>query len=558
MRTQNTTRARKVMHPCHVCGESFMQNLNVRLRPCNSARCRKLQSIRKAKLVASIGPAEKERSEPSEQSERGGHVLISESIDTASGLAESTVPDEDIPADSDTIIDPDDKTAAANKQRVRLKNERKIERAQRSASLEQPIVAVPIGPPSAPYGHDENGNAIRPPKMGHTMAPQIDVVPAPEQTPVSLYSPAPEVPRPDSSQSLWNRPVIGDIDGAGRWKRKRDELRPGEKSIPVSASSGGDLVKQIKLRAIKPFGLEVPRLRRSSGLHAPREYSLRKIFQPYGVTRGKIVEWLSDLNILHVNEPIEVRVCRKQLVTQEADNTEFEKQCTGKISGLQAKIADTEKEIADLRERWKINGNTNRQNIALKKRLLKAIEKVQREITQTKRAKPPKSEPKQIEIDIPNTEYIRLRFVGQTLDETWVSDYLKSYDAHGFPLNPLVSDETFRVFENAVIYQALNKKVLVVDSDVLAILTRKYPGLLNPGQEQALSDRQDDFYAEYDAHASGLRFRGKGIKVTGNKYHGKALEDFDGVFRTHRGPGGSSGDTHPGAPDFDPSDDTND
>jgi hypothetical protein len=535
-----------------------MQNLNVRLRPCNSARCRKLQSIRKAKLVASIGPAEKERSEPSEQSERGGHVLISESIDTASGLAESTVPDEDIPADSDTIIDPDDKTAAANKQRVRLKNERKIERAQRSASLEQPIVAVPIGPPSAPYGHDENGNAIRPPKMGHTMAPQIDVVPAPEQTPVSLYSPAPEVPRPDSSQSLWNRPVIGDIDGAGRWKRKRDELRPGEKSIPVSASSGGDLVKQIKLRAIKPFGLEVPRLRRSSGLHAPREYSLRKIFQPYGVTRGKIVEWLSDLNILHVNEPIEERVCRKQLVTQEADNTEFEKQCTGKISGLQAKIADTEKEIADLRERWKINGNTNRQNIALKKRLLKAIEKVQREITQTKRAKPPKSEPKQIEIDIPNTEYIRLRFVGQTLDETWVSDYLKSYDAHGFPLNPLVSDETFRVFENAVIYQALNKKVLVVDSDVLAILTRKYPGLLNPGQEQALSDRQDDFYAEYDAHASGLRFRGKGIKVTGNKYHGKALEDFDGVFRTHRGPGGSSGDTHPGAPDFDPSDDTND
>ena len=270
------------------------------------------------------------------------------------------------------------------------------------------------------------------------------------------------------------------------------------------------------------------------------------------------MEWLSDLNILHVNEPIEERVCRKQLVTQEADNTEFEKQCTDKISGLQVKIADTEKEIADLWERWKINGNTNRQNTVLKKRLLKAIEKVQREITQTKRAKPPESEPKQIEIDIPKSEYLRLRFVGRTLNETWVSDYLKSYDAHGFPLDPLVSDETFRVFENAVIYQALNKKLLAVDSDVLAILTRKYPGLLNPGQEQALSDRQDDFYAEYDAHGSGLRFRGKGIKVTGNKYHGKALEDFDGVFRTHRGPGGSSGDTHPGAPDFDPSDDTND
>jgi hypothetical protein len=333
-------------------------------------------------------------------------------------------------------------------------------------------------------------------------------------------------------------------------------LRPGERPISV------DPKEQIERNMIRNFGLEhkiFPSGTKQS--HAPREYSYRKIFEPFGTTRAQIVAWLSDLNILHINDPIEEWVCRTELVTLEPDNTEFEKQRADKIAGLQVKIAEAEADLADLHANWKTNGHASRDNTTLKKRFVKAIDEARKEVTQTKRAKPPETEPKRVEVDIPNSEYLRLRFVGRTLHEEWVSGYLKSYDADGFPLasrDAQVNDETFRVFENAVIFQAFAKRVLVIDPDVLAMLTRKYPGLLNPGQEQALSDRQADFYAEYDSHASGLRFRGRGMKVTGAKYVGKALETFDGVFKTNRGPGSGGDGGHPGAPDYDPSDDTND
>ena len=558
MTPRTSIRGRKVMHPCYVCGRKFLQNLYRRLRPCGSDECLKLQSARKAELVAAIGPAEKPRSEPSEQSQRGGYVLVPVSIDTASGLAETTT-DEDIPDDSDTVIDPEDKTREANKKRIKLKNEQKTERIQRSASLEQPVVAVPIGPVAAPYGRDENGNPIRPPTMGHTMARQIDVVPAPEQKPISLYSPKPEVPRPDPAESIWhNSRESGDSadSAAGRWKRKAFELRPGEVPISVSASSGQDLVRQIESHAMKPFGLDIPR-RGSKQTHAPRV--TRPLRQIFDISRAQIVAWLADLNILFIEEPVRERVCRTEKVTLPVDNTEFEKQRADKIAVLQKQLVEHKSNLADLRQRWRLNGKTNRENTVLKKGLLKYIAEVRREITTTSRAKPPETPPQQIEVDIPGTEYERLTFKStRTLHMDWVKGYLESYDAYGFPLNPQVNDATFREFEDAVIYQALSKKVFVVDADVLALYSRKYPGFLDPGQEKALGDRQEDCYAEYDSHASGLRFRGRGIKVTGNKYYGKALETFDGVFRTHRGLGGSSGEMHSGAPDFDPSDDTND
>jgi hypothetical protein len=559
MAPRNTTRAAKgPAFRCHVCGRPMAENRNRRnkLVPCNTPECVDLQNKRKAVYRANVGLAEVERPEPSEQSQRGGQVFTPDSIDTASGLAETPAGDEDAQVEPETIIAKDDHSEESIKKRLALKKELERGKVWRSPSLEQPIVVAPIGPLDAPFGYDENDNPIRPPLMGHTgVTPVVD---PPKPKPISLYSPKPENP-PPAPETVWNVAQYRETP-AGRHIRTHEELRPGEKPISVSASSGQDLVKKIESRGIKPFGLDIKHGNRPP--RAPREYSYRKIFE---LKRSQIVGWLSDLHIRYINAPTVVTVCRTKLVTQEAGNAEFEEWRAAKINRLKDEIADVEKDLEDLRTRWKINGHPNKTNIAMRNRFVKTIDGFKDEITQTKRAKPPQNESNQIEVDIPGTEHEELRFTGQQLDENWVKDYLKTYDGDGFPLIPEVDEETFRVFENAVITQAHHKKVYEVAApDVLEKLRRTHPGLLEPGKDEVLDHGEHETRAEYethtesDAHASGLRFRGKGIKVTGNKYYGKALETFDGVFKVNRGPGSGGDGGHPGAPDFDPSDDTND
>ena len=544
------------------------RNRHHKLVPCNTPECVQIQNKRKAEHRATVGPAEKERPEPSEQSQRGGHVFIPDSIDTASGLAETPAGDEDVQAEPDPIIAKDDHSEESIKKRLALKKELELGKVRRSPSLEQPIVTALINPanPSALYGYDENGDAIQRPKEDsarhrdllsrdtfrnvslrcgkHSDQPGNDCPKCREDADHQRARDRAAVPTPERPRSYGG--------AAGRPVRTH-----GEKPIPVVPSSGSDIVKQIE----RPFGFDIKHGNKAPrATRAPREYSYRKIFD---LKRSQIVGWLSDLHIRYINAPTVVTVSRKQLVTQEADNTEFEKWRATKITELKGQLAEYEKELADLRANWKSNGHTNKTNIAMRNRFVKSIGGLRDEITQTKRAKPAESEPKQIEVDIPGTEHEELIFTGQQLDETWRSDYLNSYDVDGFPLNPQVGDEDFRVFENAVISQAYAKKVFSIDPDLLKMLRRRHPGLLDPGKDEVLDHGEHETRAEYeshsesDAHASGLRFRGKGIKVTGNKSYGKALETFDGVFQVNRGPGSGGDGGHPGAPDFDVSDDTN-
>jgi hypothetical protein len=421
-------------------------------------------------------------------------------------------------------------------------------KAKRSASLEQATVAVLIAPadPDAPWSRDlETDLPIKPPMLG--------VIEKGQKLPVG--------PRCDEHPDYPAAECYKCREEADH-QRARDlaaaapkiELPSPEK--PVDAPKLAE-AEQLERNLRASFGLD----KKAAPSPRPpviREIHLRKIF---GVKLEQIVEWLSDLRILYLCEPTKVIVCNKESVMREPDNTEFDRLQTEKIVGLEKDIAEQEKMLEELKQRQGDNGLTRRENTTLRKRYVNAIKNLKHEITQAKRQKPPHMEPQQAEVDKPGTEHEELRFTGQRLDPMWVDGYLKSF------ADMTVGGGWDFLVENAVICRAIDAGMYT--HPFLQEYKAKYwpaftiaEQVLDHGEHEILAREAGVEYAEHaesDAHSSALSFHGEGIRSRGYTYRQKPLKTFDNFRRVTGGSGrdDDGGARHSGAPDYDPSDDTN-
>jgi hypothetical protein len=567
-----------VMLPCLVCGKPHVQDLrgNRRQKPCNTPECVKLQEMRKAEFKAIVGPVEKERPEPSEQSQRGGHVLISESIDTVSGLAEALVGDEDVPDDPETVIDPEDKSTTANKKRVALKREQLLDKVKRSPTLEQPSVAAEINPgnPKAPYSYDlETDLVIRPPVLGHTAAHLI-AVPPPEQKPISLYSP-PQPPRPDPARSLWNAPmrplgVVVEPEPLSVVERIEEDVVRRLLNIPVKRTLGNVIPLSSTATAwsstnpndVRNYNKElienanktgrVPASLPAAGTLPPTAPatdipSLRRMI---GITREQIASWITMPEILFRESSVRT-VCDKEIVSSDPAVNEFEETRAANIAALEKEIADAQNDIDQInrdRDTSGLDGRVIRGMINDIRR--KRIAPSKAKITLENRRKAPEPIVETVEVDVPGTEHAELVYSKPVFDQ-------QSLDLYKNDLAEMSIDgDEHVVFENAVILRAAEFEHIRAQYPTMAeCVSVAFPDIVGPLHDNG---REEDHHEEADSHAMGLRIRGKGRKTTGRAWHNEALETFDGVYPTHRGAGspGDSGGGHQGCPDFDPSDDT--
>jgi hypothetical protein len=563
--------------PCLVCGNPFVQNLsgNRRQKPCNTPECLEIQKIRRAEFAAAVGPAEKERSEPSEQSQRGGHVLISESIDTASGLAEAPVSHEDAPDEPETVIDPDDKTTAANKARVALKREQLLDKVKRSPTLEQPSVAAEINPgnPTAPYGYDpETGLAIRPPVSGHTAAHLI-AVPPPEKKPISLYSP-PQPPRPDPAASLWNAPMrplgmVVDPEPLSVVERIEENVvrrllnipvkRTLGKVIPLSSTATAwsstnpndvrnynkELIENANKVGRGPASITAAETRPPT-TPTTEVPSLRRMI---GITREQIVLWIATPEILFRESSVR-KVCDKEIVSSDSAVKEFEEKRAANIAAFEKEIADAQNDIDQInrdRDTSGLDGRVIRGmiNDIIRKRIAPSKAK----ITLEKRLKAPEPTVETVEVDVPGTEREETVYSKPAFDQQWLDLYKNDLAEMS------IDGDEHVVFENAVILRAAEfEHILAQYPTMVDCISEAFPNVVGPLSDKG---REEDHHEEADSLAMGLRIRGKGRKTTGRTWQNNALETFDGVYPTHRGagPSGESGGGHSGCPDFDPSDD---
>jgi len=536
---------RKELWPCLCCGEPFLQDRTKSAQPCNSPRCLKLQAKRKAALHA-VNVKTPESYRPSETTLRYGHTDLVESVD---GLKEASAANDDGRAEPDDIANSASTNGAKSKSRTTAQ-------VKRFPSLEQPVVAAPIGTPEAPFGYDEADHKIAPPKEDrvlhqdlmlrkrietarcskHPNFPGVDCFKCREENHITNL---PAIPRPLATPIVPPKQVESDpqkkLENDVRKFLGLEKKAAPRRSIPLnstatawSSTSPTDISKYNReLAARAAEFLRKTQKTPKTGSSYRGDLSFRKILF---LSPKQIAAWLMLPEILYVNEPSERLVSKTD---------KFKQCCAEKIRELEQRIADDQHEIVDLEERREVSGLSKREITTLKKRHVKDIEKARAEITQVKRSKLPEDG---------STEHMERRYSGAQLDPQIVKRYLEDL--------PKLSEDgdDHRVFENAVIMQAIRRKLLLPPKDILV----RYPELMMFRQDE--SEREAELHADHDAQEMGLSTHGKGRNTTGRVWNNKALETFDGVFKTFSGGGDAENGSHalhPGAADFDPSDDTN-
>jgi hypothetical protein len=431
-------------------------------------------------------------------------------------------------------------------------------KGKRSPSLEQPIVAAVINPanPNALYGYDTKGDAIQRPNEDADRHRNLLSSPVFRDASVRcgkhFDQPAQDCPRcreaADQQRACDLAALAPKIEAS---PEKPVDAPSSEKPVDVFPTETE--AEQLVRNLLKNFGLDKKAVPPQRKPIREREYHLREIF---GVSREQIVEWLNDFRITYLNPPETIIVCDKETVMQEPDHTEFNRLQAEKIVALEAAKAEQERMLEELKQRQGDNGLTKRENTTLRKRYVAAIEKLEHEITQEKRAKP-NGEPVQVERDIPGTEREGLRFSGRGLDLRWVEEYLMHYE------DMTVGTGDYYLVENAAIIRAID--IGMFPHPFLEEYRAKYrpafiiaEKLLDFGEHETLVEYAQ--HGEADSQSSGLSTHGRGTGVTDQRYHRRPLKTFD-TFRRITG-GSGSGDhggsaSHFGAPDYDQSDDTN-
>jgi len=552
--------ANKQMYPCLCCGVPFLQNLNEPLRTCNSPECLKLQAAQIAKLYASEPKIPNPRP-PSDQSQRYSKVDLVESIDTASGLAKVSV------TDDDAVADADDNFESAKTKRTRLKQPATTYKPKKYPSLEQAIVAVPLAPkdPESPFGRDPNTDLpIRPPLMG--------IIEAGQRLPVSKRCEK----HPDYPADICFK--CREEDRIERVRREAASAAPLVKPVAPPQVSEDDL-KQRQLEYVaQMFGQDIKR--------GPSQTTNARIVKPYeggrevtlslrsklGISREEIVEWLALPEVLYVYDPEERVVYDKKLVEDHSAVEVFEKWRAERIAEIENEKTEAERILAENKAQSKDSGLDGRTIAGMTKKSVNIIRGFKAQIAKLRRAKAPT--PTMIEVEIPETGRLEKLFSGPTIEQHGISQYTNS-------VRRMEADDGFiRGFENQVIIKAAKvESIRARYPEIVSIVRRYFPWVMPtepleavPTLERAFArfgilgyerlsveGREEDRHEEADAHSMGLRIHGKGTETVGQTYKNKRLESFDYVRGSATGSSGpdNGGPTHPGAPDYDPSDDPN-
>ena len=445
----------------------------------------------------------------------------------------------------------------------------KLGKVKKSPTLEQTTVVAPIGPPDAPYGYDENGNKIQPPKDDHTRhkellkTKQIETarcVKHPEYPSADCYKCKEEADQKQARVAAATAPppILKPVDPPDPRQKDIEHARkvlgvPAApkslvRAIPLTSTAApwsstnptditkydAELLERAKREERRNKSTKVDGLLKPTKPAAITwaDMSFRKILH---LSREQIASWLTMPEILYKNPPIE-RILRNPTIE------EFEQQRADKIKAIEQRIAEDKHEIAEIEARRGTSGLNAYEIAGLKTRLRNRIKKAEKEITAAKRLRPPKNTGK--------PAMIEKEFSGPRLNPDIVAIYLKTWQ------KATDDSDAHREFENVVITQAC-KQSLISGTDIA-----KHPELkmldLETTERCVSADRQEEHHAEADSRASGLSVHGRGRATLGDVWVNRELKTFDGVYRIRQA--GNDEDnsvaSRTDAPDYDPPDDS--